>query len=170
MSVAPALLCQSRRIALFYDVLAVLQPPYGERGVGKGIFGFLSTREARLLHLVSSILCVDLKSARVVRPGDAHHGRAAEAAREHGRCQLLLADDRRRAPRNTQGLPHARARLGAVVKRRVGWLLPLPLLRDGRAGIKRNSRARAPVGCWCAHKRGAGVHKWRKRWPAGRGH
>jgi hypothetical protein len=25
-------------MASFYDVLAVLQPPYGEHGVGKGIF------------------------------------------------------------------------------------------------------------------------------------
>ena len=48
----------------FYDVLAVLQPTYGEHGFGRGIFGFLSTREARPLRLVSKILCADVKNAR----------------------------------------------------------------------------------------------------------
>jgi hypothetical protein len=31
-------------MASFYDVLSVLQPPYGEHGVGRGIFGFLFNR------------------------------------------------------------------------------------------------------------------------------
>ena len=48
----------------FYEVLAVLQPPYGEHGFGRGIFGFLSTREARPLRLVSQILCADVRNAR----------------------------------------------------------------------------------------------------------
>ena len=51
-------------MASFYDVLAVLQPPYGEHGVGRGIFGFLSTREARPLRLVSRVLCADVRNAR----------------------------------------------------------------------------------------------------------
>ena len=51
-------------MASFYDVLAVLQPPYGEHGVGKGIFGFMSTREARPLRLVSRVLCEDVRNAR----------------------------------------------------------------------------------------------------------
>ena len=51
-------------MASFYDVLAVLQPPYGEHGFGRGIFGFLSTREARPLRLVSSVLCADVRNAR----------------------------------------------------------------------------------------------------------
>jgi hypothetical protein len=32
--------------------------------VGKGIFGFLTTREARPLRLVSGILCADVRNAR----------------------------------------------------------------------------------------------------------
>ena len=51
-------------MASFYDVLAVLQPPYGEHGVGKGIFGYMSTREARPLRLVSRVLCEDVRNAR----------------------------------------------------------------------------------------------------------
>ena len=53
-----------RPMASFYDVLAVLQPPYGEHGVGRGIFSFLSTREARPLRLVSRVLCADVQNAR----------------------------------------------------------------------------------------------------------
>jgi hypothetical protein len=88
-------------MASFYDVLAVLQPPYGEHGVGKGIFGFLSTREARPLRLVSHVLCADVRSARwydrgTVITGDLRMWRAcfsnARCANLAGRVDLRDAD------------------------------------------------------------------------------
>ena len=51
-------------MASFNDVLTVLSPPGGAHGVGEGIFGFLSTREARPLRLVSRVLCADVRNAR----------------------------------------------------------------------------------------------------------
>ena len=92
--------CLTWRMASFYDVLAVLQPPYGEHGVGKGIFGFLSTREALPLRLVSSVLCADVRNARwcdrdtVI--GDLRAWRAcfsdARCANVSGRRDLVDAD------------------------------------------------------------------------------
>ena len=88
-------------MASFYDVLAVLQPPYGEHGVGKGIFGFLTTREARPLRLVSGILCADVRNARwydrdTVITGDLRKWRAcfsgARCANVSGREDLTDAD------------------------------------------------------------------------------
>ena len=54
----------TRNMASFSDVLTVLSPPGGAHGVGEGIFGFLSTREARPLRLVSHVLCADVRNAR----------------------------------------------------------------------------------------------------------
>jgi hypothetical protein len=51
-------------MASFSDALTVLSPPGGAHGVGEGIFGFLSTREARPLRLVSRVLCADVRNAR----------------------------------------------------------------------------------------------------------
>jgi hypothetical protein len=51
-------------MASFSDVLTVLLPPGGAHGVGEGIFGFLTTREARPLRLVSRVLCADVRNAR----------------------------------------------------------------------------------------------------------
>ena len=51
-------------MASFSDALTVLSPPGGAHGVGEGIFGFLSTREARSLRLVSHVLCADVRNAR----------------------------------------------------------------------------------------------------------
>ena len=88
-------------MASFYDVLAVLQPPYGEHGVGRGIFGFLSTREARPLRLVSHVLCADVQNARwydrdTVIAGDLRKWRAcfnnARCANVLGRRDLTDAD------------------------------------------------------------------------------
>ena len=85
----------------FYDVLAVLQPPYGEHGFGRGIFGFLSTREARPLRLVSSVLCADVRNARwydrdTVITGELRKWRAcfsdARCANVSGRRDLVDAD------------------------------------------------------------------------------
>jgi hypothetical protein len=88
-------------MATFSDVLAVLQPPYGEHGVGKGVFGFLSTREARPLRLVSSVLCADVRNARwydrdTVITGDLRKWRAcfidARCANVSERSDLVDAD------------------------------------------------------------------------------
>ena len=88
-------------MASFYDVLAVLQPPYGEHGVGRGIFGFLSTQEARPLRLVSPVLCADVRNARwydrdTVITGDLRAWRAcfsdARCANVSGRRDLVDAD------------------------------------------------------------------------------
>ena len=90
-----------RPMASFYDVLAVLQPPYGEHGVGRGIFSFLSTREARPLRLVSRVLCADVRNARwydrdTVITGDLRMWRAcfsdARCANVSGRRDLVDAD------------------------------------------------------------------------------
>ena len=54
----------TRNMASFSDVLTVLSPPGGAHGVGEGIFGLLSTREARPLRLVSRVLCADVRNAR----------------------------------------------------------------------------------------------------------
>ena len=51
-------------MASFSDALTVLSPPGGAHGVGKGILGFLTTRETRPLRLVSSVLCTDVQNAR----------------------------------------------------------------------------------------------------------
>ena len=88
-------------MASFYDVLAVLQPPYGEHCVGKGIFGYMSTREARPLRLVSRVLCEDVRNARwydrdTVITGDLRAWRAcfsdARCANVSGRRDLVDAD------------------------------------------------------------------------------
>jgi hypothetical protein len=88
-------------MASFYDVLAVLQPPYGEHGGGRGIFGFLSTREARPLRLVSRVLGADVQNARwydrdTVITGELRKWRAcfsdARCANVSGRRDLLDAD------------------------------------------------------------------------------
>ena len=90
-----------RRMASFSDALTVLSPPGGAHGVGEGIFGFLSTREARSLRLVSHVLCADVRNARwydrdtVIR-GDLRKWRAcfsdARCANVSGRWDLTDAD------------------------------------------------------------------------------
>jgi hypothetical protein len=85
----------------FYDVLSVLQPPYGEHGFGRGIFGFLSIQDARPLRLVSRVLCSDVKNARwydrnTIITGDLRMWRAcfsdAQCANLSGRRDLTDAD------------------------------------------------------------------------------
>ena len=39
-------------------------PPAGAHGVGAGVFGFLTTRDARALRLVSRMCCADVAAAR----------------------------------------------------------------------------------------------------------
>jgi hypothetical protein len=46
------------------DVFGVLAPPSGAHGVGAGVFGFLTTRDARSLRLVSRQCCADVAAAR----------------------------------------------------------------------------------------------------------
>ena len=46
------------------DVFGILAPPSGAHGVGAGVFGFLSTRDARALRLVSRMCCADVAAAR----------------------------------------------------------------------------------------------------------
>ena len=46
------------------DVFGVLAPPAGAHGVCEGIFGFLTTREARALRLVCRLCCADVAAAR----------------------------------------------------------------------------------------------------------
>ena len=46
------------------DVFGVLAPPAGAHGVCEGIFGFLSTRDARALRLVCRLCCADVAAAR----------------------------------------------------------------------------------------------------------
>ena len=46
------------------DVFGVLAPPSGAHGVGAGVFGFLSTRDARALRLVCRLCCADVAAAR----------------------------------------------------------------------------------------------------------
>ena len=50
------------------DVFGVLAPPAGAHGVCEGIFGFLTTREARALRLVCRLVCrlccADVAAAR----------------------------------------------------------------------------------------------------------
>ena len=48
------------------DVFGVLAPPAGAHGVGAGVFGFLSTRDARALRLVCRMCCTDVRAARWV--------------------------------------------------------------------------------------------------------
>ncbi len=69
--------------------------------MGKGIFGFLKTREARPLRLVSGILCADVRNARwydrdTVITGDLRKWRAcfseARCAHVAGRRDLVDAD------------------------------------------------------------------------------
>ena len=88
-------------MASFSDVLTVLSPPGGAHGVGEGIFGFLSTREARPLRLVSPVLSADVKNARwydrdTVITGDLRKWRAcfsdARCANVSGRRDLVDAD------------------------------------------------------------------------------
>ena len=45
-------------------VFGVLAPPAGAHGVCEGIFGFLTTRDARALRLVCRLCCADVKNAR----------------------------------------------------------------------------------------------------------
>jgi hypothetical protein len=40
------------------DVFGVLAPPAGAHGVCEGIFGFLTTRDARALRLVCRLCCI----------------------------------------------------------------------------------------------------------------
>ena len=47
-----------------FDVFGVLAPPAGAHGVGAGVFGFLSTRDARALRLVCRLCCADVAAAR----------------------------------------------------------------------------------------------------------
>ena len=92
---------ETTTMASFSDVLTVLSPPGGAHGVGEGIFGFLSTREARPLRLVSPVLCADVKNARwydrdTVITGDLRKWRAcfsdARCANVSGRRDLVDAD------------------------------------------------------------------------------
>ena len=46
------------------DVFGVLAPPAGAHGVCEGIFGFLTTRDARALRLVCHMCCADVAAAR----------------------------------------------------------------------------------------------------------
>ena len=46
------------------DVFGVLAPPSGAHGVGKGVFGFLTTYNARALRLVSRMCRDDVAAAR----------------------------------------------------------------------------------------------------------
>ena len=46
------------------DVFGVLAPPAGAHGVGAGVFGFLSTRDARALRRVCRLCCADVAAAR----------------------------------------------------------------------------------------------------------
>ena len=46
------------------DVFGVLAPPAGAHGVSEGIFGFLTTRDARALRLVCRLCCADVAAAR----------------------------------------------------------------------------------------------------------
>ena len=46
------------------DVFGVLAPPAGAHGVCEGIFGFLTTRDARALRLVCRLCCADVAAAR----------------------------------------------------------------------------------------------------------
>ena len=76
-------------------------PPGGAHGVGEGIFGFLTSREACPLRLVSSVLCADVKNARwydrdTVITSDLRMWRAcfsdARCANVSGRRDLVDAD------------------------------------------------------------------------------
>ena len=99
--IPPSAVRNTRRMASFNDVLTVLSPPGGAHGVGEGIFGFLSTREARPLRLVSRVLCADVRNARwydrdTVITGDLRMWRAcfsdARCANVSGREDLTDAD------------------------------------------------------------------------------
>ena len=88
-------------MASLTDVLAVLSPPGGAHGVGEGVFGFLTTREARPLRLVSRVLCADVRNARwydrdTVITGELRKWRAcfsdARCAIVSGRRDLVDAD------------------------------------------------------------------------------
>ena len=88
-------------MASFSDALTVLSPPGGAHGVGEGIFGFLTTREARPLRLVSRVLCADVRNARwydrdTVITGDLRKWRAcfsdARCANVSERRDLVDAD------------------------------------------------------------------------------
>jgi hypothetical protein len=46
------------------DVFGILAPPSGAHGVGAGVFGFLTTRDARALRLVSRMCREDVAAAR----------------------------------------------------------------------------------------------------------
>ena len=46
------------------DIFGVLAPPAGAHGVGAGVFGFLTTRDARALRLVCRLCCADVAAAR----------------------------------------------------------------------------------------------------------
>jgi hypothetical protein len=46
------------------DVFGVLAPPAGAHGVGAGVFGFLTTRDARALRRVCRLCCADVAAAR----------------------------------------------------------------------------------------------------------
>ena len=46
------------------DVFGVLAPPAGAHGVCEGVFGFLTTRDARALRLVCRLCCADVAAAR----------------------------------------------------------------------------------------------------------
>jgi hypothetical protein len=101
LSLAPGENTVTRNMASFSDVLTVLPPPGGAHGVGDGIFGFLSTREARPLRLVSRVLCADVRNARwydrgTVITGDLRMWRAcfsdARCANVAGRVDLRDAD------------------------------------------------------------------------------
>ena len=52
------------RVLKLLDVFGVLAPPAGAHGVCEGIFGFLTTRDARALRLVCRLCCADVAAAR----------------------------------------------------------------------------------------------------------
>ena len=53
------------------DVFGVLAPPAGAHGVGSGVFGFLTTRDALALRLVCRVCCADVAATRASRTSPA---------------------------------------------------------------------------------------------------
>ena len=83
------------------DVFGVLAPPAGAHGVGAGVFGFLTPRDARALRLVSRLCCADVAAARWLDAGTPITGSlaawracfpGARAANVGGRADLTDAD------------------------------------------------------------------------------
>ena len=83
------------------DVFGILAPPAGAHGVGAGVFGFLSTCDARALRLVCRLCCADVAAERWIDAetritGSLAAWRAcfpgARAANVSGRADLTDAD------------------------------------------------------------------------------